>query len=358
MGEGVFNSPNVSLPDAKAAMQAAVDSIDAKGGVNGHQLVLDICDDQFDPNLASTCARTAVSNHDVAVVDAFSPYTTQIVPILQAAGIPFLNEGPNAPIDYTSPDEFPLASGTYAEYAALGEALVTAGCTKLGAIVDGTTVNENAAVWLEKGVEAKGASYVSVQVSDTAVDFTSPVAKLESDGATCIVPDTPPPFGAKIVPAVAQSGKKLPVGAVSAEFSAQTLQTLGLLANGIILTGLEHLPGDQVSAIAAMKTAMAKYTPGTPPVDEFSVAGWAAVNVAASIIGTVKGAVTAASVLSAAKATTSVNSGGLLGSFSFAAASPVPSLPRAKNWTYLTWKVEGGAAQLVSDNFALLTGVS
>ena len=40
MGEGVFNSPNVSLPDAEAAMKAAVDSINAKGGINGHKIDL------------------------------------------------------------------------------------------------------------------------------------------------------------------------------------------------------------------------------------------------------------------------------------------------------------------------------
>ena len=30
----------------------------------------------------------------------------------------------------------------------------------------------------------------------------------------------------------------------------------------------------------------------------------------------------------------------------------MPSLPRVKNWEYLTWKVEDGVAQLVSNNFA------
>jgi ABC-type branched-subunit amino acid transport system substrate-binding protein len=358
MGEGVFNSPNVSLPDAEAAMTAAVDSINANGGVNGHKLTLDLCDDKFDPNLASTCARTAVSNHDVAVVSAFSAFTPQIVPILAAAGIPFINEGPAAPIDFTSPDEFPLSGGTPVAYASVGQELVEAGCKKVGAVVDGTTVNEQAAVWLEKGVKSKGASYVSVQVSDSAVDFTSPVAQLESDGAQCLVPDTPPPFGAKIVTAVEQSGKKLPIGAVSAEFSDQTLKTLGSQADGLIMTQQEHRPADPVPAVTAMKNAMAKYTPSTPATDPFSSGAWAAVNVTASIIGQIQGAVTAASVLSAAKATTAVNSAGMLGNFSFAAAAPAPALPRVKNFEYLTWKVNNGAAQLVSNNFTLLTGIS
>ena len=359
MGEGVFNSPDVSLPDAEAAMKAAVDSINAKGGVNGHKLVLEICDDQLDPNLASACARTAVADHDVAVV-------TRVLRIRAAdysdprrqPESQYFNEAPNAPIDFTSTNEFPLTAGTPGGYGSLGQALVAAGCKKVGAVVNGTTVNEQAGGWLEKGVTSKGGSYVSVQVSSNAVDFTSPVAQLESEGAQCIVPDTPPPFGPKIVTAVAQSGKKLPIGAVSAEFSDQTLKTLGSQADGLIMTQQEYRPGDQVPAVAAMKAAMAKYTPDTPPTEPFSSGAWAAVNVAASAIGQVKGAVTAASVPSAAKAMTSVNSGGMLGNFSFAAAAPVPSLPRVKNWEYLTWKVENGASQLTSDNFVLVTGIS
>lgn len=358
MGEGVFNSPDVSLPDAEAALKAGVDSINADGGINGHKLVLQICDDQLDPNLASACAREAVSNHDVAVVTPFSAFGPNIIPILAAAGIPDFNESPNAPIDFSSPNDFPLTAGTPGGYGSLGQALVEAGCTKVGAVVNGTTVNEQAGGWLEKGVKAKGGSYVSVQVSSNAVDFTSPVAQLESDGAKCIVPDTPPAFGPKIVTAVEQSGKKLPIGAVSAEFSDQTLQTLGSQANGLIMTQQEYRPGDNVPGIAAMKSAMAKYTPGVPATEPFSSGAWAAINVAASVMKQVKGAVTAAAVLSAANATTSVNSDGIVGNFSFTAAAPVPSLPRVKNWEYLTWKVENGASQLTSDNFTTVTGIS
>ena len=188
---------------------------------------------------------------------------------------------PTLAIDYTSSDEFPLTAGMPGGYGALGEALVQAGCKKVGAVVDGTTVNEQASEWLEKGAKSKGGSYVSVQVSDSAVDFTSPVAQLESDGAQCIVPDTPPPFGPKIVTAVVQSGKKLPIGAVSAEFSDATLKTLGSQADGMIMTQQEYRPGDPVPAVAAMKSAMAQYTPGTPATEPFSSGAWAAINIVA-----------------------------------------------------------------------------
>lgn len=358
MGEGVFNSPEVSLPDAEAAMKAAVATINAAGGVNGHQLSLDVCDDQNDPNLASGCARSAVSNHDVAVVSAYTAYTPEIVPILQAASIPYFNTTPSEQIDFTSPDEFPLTGGLYGETAALGQAMVADGCTKIGQVVAGTTVNEQGAEWLEKGAKSKGASVVSVQVSNTATDFAAPVAQLESSGVQCIVTDTAPPAAPKIVTAVVQSGKKLPIGAVSPEFGDQTLQTMGAEADGMVLVGHGYRPADTVPAVAAIRNGMAKYTPGTPPTEAFSIDAWTAVTVAASVIGHVSGTVTGASVLSAANATTSVDSNGLLAAFAFNGPSPIASLPRAKNWGYTTWKVEGGRAQLVSPKFLNLTGVS
>lgn len=357
MGEGVFNSPDVSLPDAEAAMKAAVALINAGGGVHGHKLILDICDDQLNPNLAAGCARTAVTDHDVAVAGGFSAFTPDIVPILQAAGIPYFNADPGAPVDFTSPIEFPLTGGVQGQYASLGVQLAEAGCKKVGAVVDGDSVNEIASTWLQKGAQSKGASYVSVVVSPTAVDFASPVAQLESEGAKCIVPDTAPPAGPKIVTAVAQSGKKLQIGAVSAEFGNQTLQTLGSQANGIIIVAQERRPGDSDAAITTVTNAMVKYT-GSGPVEPLAIDAWASVDATAAAIAGVKGTVTAAAVLKAAEAITTVNSDGLLAPYSFSQASPVPSLPRAKNWDYLTWKVENGKTVPSSSSWIALTGLS
>ena len=47
-------------------MRAAARAINAAGGVNGHPLVVDSCNDQGDPNLSATCARKMVSDHVVA----------------------------------------------------------------------------------------------------------------------------------------------------------------------------------------------------------------------------------------------------------------------------------------------------
>jgi branched-chain amino acid transport system substrate-binding protein len=359
MGIGTFTSPIVSTADAATAMQAEVAKVNAAGGANGHKINLTICNDQFDPNKAATCARQAVSDHDVAVISSFEINTPQVVPILEQAGIPYINATPVAPIDNTSSIEFPLTSGSPAQFGSLGVALHSAGCSHLGVVVTGTASTELGEQWLAKGMQSVGGTVSTVSVSLTQVSFAPQVAQLESEGVQCIVPATAPSQAPTIVTAVAQSGKNLLIGGITSEFPAQSLSALGAQANGILLTGQEYRPTDtSVPALQAVISAFAQYAPGQTLADPFGVDGWAAASVVTSLIGHAKGAVTASSVLEAAKASTATDTSSVMSPFGFASVAPVASLPRLKNWGYLTWKVAGGSAQLVGTGFTQLTGIS
>lgn len=355
MALGLFSSPVLSLPDAPAAMSAAVDAANAAGGINGHHIDLTLCNDQNDPNQASSCARQAVSNHDVAVVASYEPFTAQVVPILQQAKLPFFNAEPVVPLDATSSVEFPLTGGVQAEYAALGVALKAAGCSKVGAVVADATSVEQGAEWLGKGIKSRGGTMVESLVGLTQASFSSQIAHLESQGVQCIVPATAPSQGASIVSEVAQSGKKVLVGGISSEFPGQSLTALGSQADGIIIADQEYRPTDDVPAIAMVKAAMAKYQPGTKLTEAFGVLGWAAMSTTLGVIKT--GAYTPSAILKAANATQSFDTGGVVAPFSFTSAAPVAQFPRVKNWNYVTWKVEGGTTQLTTSGFQLLTGV-
>src|SRR5882757_7309616 len=46
-GTAPFSSPVYSIPQARATLQAGVDSVNAAGGVSGHRLKLEFCDTQF-----------------------------------------------------------------------------------------------------------------------------------------------------------------------------------------------------------------------------------------------------------------------------------------------------------------------
>ena len=53
------------MPFAPTGAQAAIAAINAAGGVKGHPLELDVCDDQQNANAAATCARRFVNDSSV-----------------------------------------------------------------------------------------------------------------------------------------------------------------------------------------------------------------------------------------------------------------------------------------------------
>jgi Periplasmic binding protein len=55
-------SAALALPQVVTGAQAAVNRINAAGGVNGHQLQLLSCNSQANPNDAAACAREAVAD--------------------------------------------------------------------------------------------------------------------------------------------------------------------------------------------------------------------------------------------------------------------------------------------------------
>ena len=56
--------------------------INANGGIAGRPLEVTVCDEQFDPAVATTCARDAVENGMVSVVGSFTFFAESIVPVL------------------------------------------------------------------------------------------------------------------------------------------------------------------------------------------------------------------------------------------------------------------------------------
>lgn len=346
---GTIQSSSISLPDSGAAVQAHVNQINATGGINGRKIKLTLCDDHFQPNTATECAQAAVQQHDVAVLSTFTAFSAQIIPILQAAKIPLLFAQAAGADDYASPISFPRSAAPAGINLALGLALANAGCKKVGAVVSETPLDYTSVEWVKKGLATKGIPLVQVQASLTQASYSAPVNQLLSQGIDCITPETVPTAGPLIVAAVQQSGKKIQIGAVTAEFSVQALKALGSAADGMILTGQEYIPTDtQVPAVQQVITGMQKY--GTTPLSTtFGIDGWASVTQLQDELKSISGTPTAAKVLAALP--NSQSDTGLLASFSFSDPAPYPAYPRVKNWSYLVWKVSNDVPVLTSQNF-------
>jgi branched-chain amino acid transport system substrate-binding protein len=359
MATGVFQSAVISLPDAEPALKAAVAQWNAAGGVHGRKINLTICDDQFNPNLAEGCARQAVSNHDVAVISPYAYYSTNDIPILQAAGIPFVYGEFAETIDGTSSVSFPRDAGVPGLYAALGIQLAKEGCTKTGAVVASYSASTLGAQWLKNGLQAvsHSDSLSQVSVPNTEVDFSAPVATLLADKVNCLVSINTIQATTGVINALHASGKaNVKLGGLSSEFTAQSLQALGSEANGLIIVGQQYRPTDtQVPAVQAAAKALHSYDPKVTFSTPFAYGGYQAVQVMEQLLGQMHGSITATTVLKALQSF--CPKPGLFAGFCYSASAPVAQFPRAKNWGYLVWKAESGKAVLTSPTFET-TGIA
>jgi branched-chain amino acid transport system substrate-binding protein len=126
-GFGAFILP------AKQVYQAWVNTVNASGGINGHQVQLIVKDDGGNPGTAATNAQELINDHVTALADV-SILDQAFETMVQKSGIPVVGvETPNPPFG-TNPDFYPEgqtnASATYASVATAK----TAGATNIGDI--------------------------------------------------------------------------------------------------------------------------------------------------------------------------------------------------------------------------------
>ena len=356
MAIGTFESATLSLPDAEAAMKAHVAQINDAGGIKGRKIDLIVCNDKFDPNTAADCARQAVSKRVAAVLSHYEPFSPQVLPVLEAAKIPYVYAGVVADVDGQSPISFPRDSGIMGVYGSLGIELAKAGCKKAGAVVNSIPNTILGAQWLEHGLESQGAELVQVSVGQTQPDFVAPVAKLLSQGIDCLVPVTAPDQGPKIVGALSQSGQHVKLGAVSSEFGTSALTAMGAAAEGMLIVGQEYRPTDtEVPAVKEVIDGTRKYQPDVPVTSKFGIAGWASVTTLRELLDTVPGSITSASVLAAA--TKFSPDTHLYAKETYGGKPVVKQYPRIMNWSYLTWTVKDGKAVLDRPGFTSMSGL-
>lgn len=78
------------VPQAGVGEKAALEAVNANGGVNGHPLDLVVCPVDGTPEKNISCANQFVEKQVVAVVDGFDFGVDAVRPILHSAGIPIV----------------------------------------------------------------------------------------------------------------------------------------------------------------------------------------------------------------------------------------------------------------------------
>ena len=334
MTMGPVSSPAFSIPSIPAGAQIAVNEINSAGGVNGHKLMLIVCNDQNNPNTAAQCAREAIKDKVAALVGGLEDYDRLIEPLLVQTGIPWV--GLITPDDYTSSNLFLFGGEGVDAFAAIGMSLAQQGCKHIAVIVTAAAGTEKInAAQIEAGVKAGGSSVAgSFTIPATAVDLAPTVSAARAAGADCIGSGVSPAQSGPLLAAVNTGSPKLKIATAEGGAPPPLITALGKAANGLLATSGLLPPSSPEPAVQKLDQAMKAQYPKVP-VDTFAQIGYASVYVIATAAKGL-GDVTASSMLTALPKLTNYDTGfGPVVDFSTAPVAAYPRLFTVKDYVYL-----------------------
>lgn len=318
---------------------AAVAQINATGGINGHPLNITICDDQYNANIAQSCAEKAVAANDVAVVNGEEDFSSSIIPTLQSAKVAFIGNLVQTVQDATSSISFPLTGGAYDNAGAAGEEAVHLGCSKVGVVIgDFGAITNTLYAALKAGIkQAGGTDVANITTAISQTDYAPTVAAAAAKGAKCLVPFLSTAATTAILTSARQQGN-LPVTMPGS--SLASLSSLNGLANGDYIVCGGRVPTDTLAGVQSADHAIQQYAPGTA-LTEDSLQAYAAVLLLKDGLEKVTGAFTASSVLAAMNSLTDASTDGIFPPYTTSSPAPYSNQPRVFNPTTITYKING-----------------
>ncbi len=321
MSVTTLNAAGPTYQNIANTAEAYAEYINARGGIAGRPLEVTVCDEQFDPAVAATCAREAVEGEMVAVVGSFTFFAESIVPVIAESDISWF--GPCCPItpsELTSPYSFPIGNQPMYAVGAVKRA-IDDGCTSMNAvIIDGAQIFIPP---MENAIAALGQSFGEVIIlPPTAQDYSAEVAQATTD-ADCvigIISETP---YITWNTAWTQSGTEArqygPQGNLNEVSAAGNEEA----TDGDIIAGM--YPDISTAPWDEYRLALDEGGYDTTALDYNSLGGmgtWAAFVGFTQIAETIDGEITAASFFEAASNTSNLDLGGM-----------VPNLDFTQEWT-------------------------
>jgi len=281
---GSFSEPPYILPEIPVGAQAAVDRVNAEGGIDGRELELLVCDDNGNPNDAAACARKAVNEKVAAVVGTFTLFGDSVIPLLEAAGIPDILPVAISNEELSSEISFPLIDGSTVTSAVGGLLARDEGCTNVATFAtDFPQSHDNFDAYWEPAIEGYGADSVTgVFVPATATDMAPFTAQASSAGADCLAFVTGAQQTAAGIVAAQAAGDSVAIAATATALPENVLAQLGAAANGIRATSNFYFPSTGEEIALQAQEDMAKID-DSQPVNDTALNAYAAVLVFAEV---------------------------------------------------------------------------
>lgn len=290
---GTFESPNLSLTDAKAGLDAHVQAINDAGGIDGRKIEVEYCNDAFNPNTGAACARSAVSDGVVAVVGAAGSQAGAALPILEQAGIPWLaGAGSGGPVEGQSPVSYPIHGGTQAMQVGMGRLLADRGATNIAVIVADAAAAYAAAEDIAHGAEAGGADSYRILAPLGAPDFSAVASSALAKHPDAVAVASTATDAPRIIQAVRQAGFKGNISTLANIFRPADQKALGDNADNVFVTSSAvPVTNTDVPEVQEFLDGMKKYHPEAV-TDNGSLGTWSAVTFFVEIVKRLDGDVT------------------------------------------------------------------
>jgi len=180
-----LNAAGPTYENIAITAELYADYINARGGINGRPLEVTVCDEKFDPAVATECARQAVDEGMVSIVGSFTYFAESIVPVIAESSITWFGACcPITPAELSNPYSFNIGNQPMYAVGAVKRA-VDDGCENINAVViDGAQVFIPP---MENAMKALGKEFGdTVILPPTAQDYSAEVAQATS-GADCVV---------------------------------------------------------------------------------------------------------------------------------------------------------------------------
>jgi branched-chain amino acid transport system substrate-binding protein len=330
-----LTSQVVTLPELQAGVVAAIDGLNAQGGIDGHQVKLDFCDTQFTNSGEISCMDQMISDKVSALIAPGIVAGTSGAPYQLAEQADLANIGTLGliPPEFNSPVVFPLSSGDPGWIAGGIASLVKGGAHRIAYLGNDTGTYETVRADALAALKDAGLTPVNVVEGDPASDptYSAAAAKVVAgniDGLYLAVSPNVVPVAVRAIRAAGYTG---PIAAEAAVFSPPIIKALGSLANGIELSGAVVYDSETSNPeVAAYLADMKKYQPQAA-VDQISESAWAAMQLYAKLM---KGQTnfSSSNVLSLLKNLSTPIDLGVAGPYAVkGAVSPVPGLPNIYN---------------------------
>jgi branched-chain amino acid transport system substrate-binding protein len=322
-----------------AADKAGIADLNSHGGIKGHKVVFDWCNEEEVLNAAVACAHKMVQDGVIATSGDYTQFGDDVTPVLNAANIPEVNALAQSEDEFSDPDVVLSDMQTY-EWEAYPFIAKQLGYKRIGVALVDIPAASFVGDLVQAGAKAAGLQFVGTTlVPLTATDYAPYVQAMETDKAQVVVSLLPGAGTAGFATAVGQAGDPF-TGNWGGQTLAEQRQLGKSLDHTFEVSGYppaSPLAAKQFPGIARFLADQKKESKGDSyssisqgGESSYALAAWLGVMAIGQVASTMKVAITAPALLQAFDAAKDLNVQGLVTNWTPSSPGP-PGFSRISN---------------------------